>query len=494
MGLQQNIRSPITEKQLGLISDMLAIQTLERDGGNGIERLVDYLTDDREPIVAAALKRLHALHPMATLPLRIREDASYRKNPLNNSIPDWLVNSCDGWGTPGDFIRICLHKLDRLNQDSDRDRFLQYLATFMGAQHRILILLKKTGQLQLARKFARIVFRMQQKQFPKQATLALTMNCQLTCGYCISGQTSSSEFGDMSLTQIDRLLEWMQAKGIHRLGLTGGEPTLFKNFELFLRQIKDRKLELYLATNGLSSERVTAAIVRNSPMCVTMHLTSEVLTTNKLNTYIHNAKQFKSAGIYAIMRCNFLDTDDDPKPYLNIAKEVGISEIRTAIPMPRASGGNQFVDRSQLKAYAKILDDLVIGGRQTGISIRLAKPFPVCFMARETARQFLANGSLAVACPIHFSGYTNNVIVHSDLRYTACLGLDELSEEPLIRFNSLAHAAGSYRNRVRELIQEPLMEACQECPLWKGARCLGGCLSYRISEATQNGKPRNGGL
>ncbi len=466
-------------KDLDVLGQILAIQRLKQSGSPGILPLIKYLSDEREDLAAAAIRSLLGLIPMAALPLRWRSDQIYRQPVQDSNLPEWLEHASMGWGGRDDFAHQCVKHLESLNQASQRQRYIQRLAVFMGARQRIVACLMAAGHKKAAREYSQAVHRLQRMQFPKQVTLALTMNCQLSCQYCISGTGSQSDFRETQPREIEQLFNWMQAQGIKRLGLTGGEPTLHSNFAGFLGHIKDRGFELYLATNGLGSRATLEAIKRSKPLCVTMHLTPEVLASKRLAAYVHNARELKAAGIYIIMRCNFLNKSDRPTTYLEAAIQAGISEIRTAIPMPKASGGNCFVDFAELKQYGGLLDQLAAAGEKAGVSIRLAKPFPVCFMAKETANQFLENGSLAAACPVHFSNYTNNIIVNADLRFAACLGLDQPSDRPIVAYRRLALAAAAHRHRVKELIRQPIMAKCNACPLWIGGRCVGGCLSYR---------------
>jgi len=469
-------------KNIDILAEMLVIERLKKSGSSGILPLIGYLSETREDLAAAAGRSLLGLIPMAALPARWRTDQIYRKPTLGSRLPEWLENASNGWGAENDFAHQCVQYMERLGQTKQRQRFIQRLTIFMGARQRIVACMLAAGHKSVAREFSQAAHRLQQMQFPKQVTLALTMNCQLSCPYCISGTTSQSDFRETRPQEVAQLFNWMQNQGIKRLGLTGGEPTLYSNFEHFLDQINDRGFELYLATNGLASKASLNAIKRAKPLCVTMHLTPEVLTSKRRTTYIHNARELKTAGVYVIMRCNFLNQSDRPTRYIETAIQAGISEIRTAIPMPRASGGNFFVNLGALKPYGGLLDQLAAAGKKAGVSIHLAKPFPLCFMARETARQFLENGSLAASCPVHFSNYTNNIIVNTDLRYAACLGLDRLSAKPIVSYKNLARAAAAHRHRIKTLIRQPILAKCNACPLWIGGRCVGGCLSYRESQ------------
>jgi len=477
------------ERDLGILAEMVTIERLKESGLAGVSALIGYLSDAREPLAAAAVRALLGMLPMAALPARWREDGIYRKSDSDTDLPAWLLDACDGWGGDEDFAHLCVRQLGQLCQETERQRFLQRLSIFMGARQRIVTSLLSSGQKSGAREFVQAATRLQQIQFPKQITLALTMNCQLSCQYCISGNIPESGFQDTQPWALEQLFGWMAKKGVNRLGLTGGEPTLYGDFEHFLYQIRDRGFELYLATNGLGSRAATAAIIRSKPLCVTMHLTPEVLGSKLEATYIRNAEELLAAGVYVIMRCNFLKTTDEPLAYLETAKKIGISEIRTAIPMPKASGGNCFVDFKKIDRYGRLLDRLAAAGRQAGVSIRLAKPFPVCYMTRPTARQFLENGSLAASCPVHFSGYTNNIIVNSDLHYAACLGLDQPSDKPIVAYSGLAQAGQAHRNRVKTLTRQPIMRTCRTCPLWLGGRCIGGCLSYRTPSPARTVSP-----
>ena len=469
------------ERDLEILAEMVTIQRVANTGKAGVSKLIGYLPDEREQLAVAAVKALHGILPMAALPERWRENKSYNKTGLKAVVPEWLLDACDGWGAENDFAHLCVRHLDNLKQAAEYRRFFEKLAAFLGARRRICASMLTAGKKAAARDFAKASLKLQQVQLPKQITLAITMTCQLHCEYCISGINGLDSNREISADRLQQLFDWMQPKGINRIALTGGEPTLYRGFDTFLNQIRSRGIELVLATNGLASPKTIAALQQANVLCLTMHLTPEVLGSKLIRTYLRNAKELISAGTYVIMRCNFMDTSDDPQAFLDAAREAGIAEIRAAIPMPKSSGGNHFVMRRHLNRYAPLLDRLVAGGRLAGIEVVLAKPFPICFMSAETARYLLSNGSLAINCPVHFSGFTNNIIVHSDLRFAACLGLDHLSEKPIIAYKGLTHAAEAHRERVKTLTHQAMMPACKACPLWIGGRCVGGCLSYRIT-------------
>ncbi len=56
------------------------------------------------------------------------------------------------------------------------------------------------------------------------------------------------------------------------LFVTGGEPTLYWEFEGFVREAKQRRLFMHLATNGLSLEKHAAMLVEQGVEFVTVSL------------------------------------------------------------------------------------------------------------------------------------------------------------------------------------------------------------------------------
>ncbi len=131
----------------------------------------------------------------------------------------------------------------------------------------------------------------------------------------------------------------------------------------------------------------------------------------------------------------------------------------------------------------------MIEGKQRGVATKLAKPFFPCKLSFETAQTFFSNGSMATNCPVHFQDFSNNLTVYPDGSFIPCLGLSMNSQRNILNFNDTFDAARIFKPHLKTLMKVPLLEACHGCPLWKGSRCVGACLSYRLP--LQNPDRRN---
>jgi hypothetical protein len=214
---------------------------------------------------------------------------------------------------------------------------------------------------------------------------------------------------------------------------------------------------------------------------VTLHLAPETLGSKTLYAqYQATARRLIGAGLSVAMRCNLTTPGDDPRPFIRAAEELGFREMRVAVPIPNARRVNQFVAVSELTRFGQAIDFFAAEAGRCGMDVKLAKPFPLCRMAETTARQFIANGSMSSNCQVPMQVFSHNMLVQPDLTYSPCLALSIKSNSSILGFRGVRDAARLYRAQVVSLMRQPLLEACPFCPLFRGGRCVGACLSYRL--------------
>ncbi|MHB8844965.1 MAG: radical SAM protein [Nitrospirota bacterium] len=459
---------------------LIAIERASARGGSALAELLDAL-DDPSPVVAnAAASSLHGIAPMAALPERWHDDL-VRAAPLAG-VPAWLNRLCTPWGGGDDLPSLAARRALAL-EPGQLDRFLERLALFPGAQRRLYRILASGPRPRLARAFLRKLIALRRIQFPQQVSLSTTMACQLRCDFCIAEDDHSGSGRPMTPQDLASLADWMSLHGIKRLSLTGGEPTLYSGFGALLTELRSRSIELNVATNGIFSDAIRQQIIDAAPLCVTMHCAPEVRGP-LLDTYTRNARGFTAAGVYTVLRCNITDPRADYRRFITAAIETGIREIRMAVPMPNAYRVNRHATPDEFTGYRDLIGAFVSEARGKGLETRLSKPFPPCLLDEATARVFLGNGSYSTNCPVHLTGFTNNLVIYPDLSYSPCLGLNAKVKQRITDLPGLRAAALPYRKAVEGLMRQTLFEHCPACPLSQGARCVGACLSYRPSPAS----------
>lgn len=473
---------PCPQDDLELFTALVALRQRVARSDTPLLELTRALADARPPVAQEAVTLLNQQVPMAAMPERWVEAAAVPTSPAA-AIPVWIRERCADWGTADDFPTLAAKVHAQLHDAEGRVRLLERMALFPGARRRFADALKSTGQAAAVRAFGRAAARLRRQQFPLQIGLSPTMVCQLRCSYCISAGHEPPPTAPAAPETYLRFLDWALAGGVRRIGLSGGEPTLYPDFAPLVDGIVQRGMEWFLASNGLMPAAAVQAIVRGRPLAVTLHLTEEVLEdAAQRATFTATARHLVEAGINAVLRINILQPEMDIARYLDIAAATGMREVRAAVPMPNAQRQNAFVATDHFSAFGEALLRYVREGRQRRLQTILTKPFPLCHLPAEAAETFLANGSMAANCPVHMLGYSNNIVVSPDLSYIPCLGLNRPDPTAITSRRSPRAAARPFIDGIRRLTATPLLPQCTGCPLWHGGRCVGACLSYRIGD------------
>jgi hypothetical protein len=441
--------------------------------------LVGQVSDPSPFVFGAALRLLAELQPMSSLPERWYDDEP-PPGTDRDDVPEWIRRSGDRWGRAGDLADLCVDRLSAA-APAEAEVLMQRFARLLGLRRTLTIRLRRRGRPDLAWRFGRRAVTEHHRDFPKQIGVFPTLACQLHCGYCISAGLALGADNTLPLTELRKLIAWASRDKAKRFCVTGGEPTIYPHFVEMLREAHAAGLEVVLATNGLGRPETADAIIETRTESVTLHLAPETLRSEALYArYQETARRLIGAGMPVAMRCNLMTPDDDPRPYIRSAAALGFREMRMAVPIPNANRVNQFVAVSELTRFGKAIDFFVAEARRHGIDVKIAKPFPLCRLAEETARQFILNGSMSSNCQVAMQVFTHNMLVHPDLTYSPCLALSMKSKSSILGTRGLYDAARGYRAQITSLMRQPLLEACPSCPLYKGGRCVGACLSYRL--------------
>lgn len=492
----------VEQNNMETMAALVAMERLAQEGAAAVPRLLEYAASAQPVLAGTAMRLLFGLLPTAALPARWQKgtpppfqaafpaktaadraahaDTGRDKTGLEIELPAWITGNPYNTDTQTSLYRLCAEQIRALPNARSRSLFVERLALFAGVRDELVALFTANGLADEALKLKRAAVALEKQQYPRQVSFSPTMQCQLHCPYCIAGADKpESDEKEASVGQVEALLAWMQQHGLTRLGLTGGEPSRYSRFPALIAQVRSAGLEYYMASNGLMDTGALDAVLANPPLCLTLHLTPEVLHSNLLARFVNSAKQVRQAGIYAILRCNFASPADEALQHLQVAQECNISELRIAMPMPNSQRGNSFVAMQQLAAFAPLLQTLVHRAKIEGMQIQLSKPYPMCFMPEEAARHFLENGSLACVCPSYLLGFSNNLVVYPDLHFSACLGLNERSAIPITACAGPEDAAQLFAGNIIRRMHSPVMAQCCDCPLgWRG-QCIGACLSYR---------------
>lgn len=86
--------------------------------------------------------------------------------------------------------------------------------------------------------------------YPETVGLEITGRCQLACHHCFNLSSPTNPF-ELSLATIERLLDEMVEWSVKTIRLTGGEPTLHRDFRAIVEGCAVRGISVGMNTNGI---------------------------------------------------------------------------------------------------------------------------------------------------------------------------------------------------------------------------------------------------
>ena len=84
----------------------------------------------------------------------------------------------------------------------------------------------------------------------KEIDLYITEKCNLSCPFC-SIQASANSVKELDYDTVTRFVDFCKDNNVTDIHITGGEPTLHKNYKEIIRYVVESGIDVRLITNGL---------------------------------------------------------------------------------------------------------------------------------------------------------------------------------------------------------------------------------------------------
>lgn len=319
----------------------------------------------------------------------------------------------------------------------------------------------------------------------RQLMVFVTGKCNMHCPYCFSKELKRSS---ISKTDMTRILSWAQRQNVQSLLPCGGEPLLYEHMDWLMREVEQRGMKMYFATN-LSVPMPKSMLGNSAIGQLHVHLTDELFHDEGLmSTFRNNLRLCRENDIDIILRGNIFGegVEHHYQEWFEIAKVHDINALNVAFTIPSHTGSNSFVHVEAIQAMIPHLRHILELGNKNCIRVSIAKPLPLCVFPEDMALDILRHNHNATYCNVNEDKGMHNLSLSTDLRFSPCLGVDEPSV-PFTDDISWDRLRVVFGPAVDTLQSQPLMARCKECFLYYRRLCQGTCLSYKQES-------RNGGV
>ena len=170
--------------------------------------------------------------------------------------------------------------------------------------------------------------------------LSITDVCNFKCGYCLPNGYFKQENkpGFLTLDEISNLVSALSELGVSKIRLTGGEPTVRKDFFNILKNIKSKgKINnLVMTTNGYKLNQIADQLIKDGINGINISIDSldrnkfkEITGHDRLPQILEGIKILQDKGfanikVNAVLLKNFNDSEADFDSWEQFVKENAI--------------------------------------------------------------------------------------------------------------------------------------------------------------------------
>ncbi|MEM4347280.1 MAG: radical SAM protein [Candidatus Altiarchaeota archaeon] len=274
--------------------------------------------------------------------------------------------------------------------------------------------------------------------------LELTSKCNLRCEHCYANSKRNGI--DMPVDIALRIINEFSDIGGNRIALTGGEPTLHKNFIEIFNYAAEMGLRIELETNGFFFYKFAEDISKKREFIKYVQISLDAVSS-KIHDEIRGIRGSFKKAVNAIKICNSFEipvrvstvlskkNKNEIDKMIKLLQKFGVSDYRVDVVVPTGRAINNGICA---KEYAKII------------------------------KKFL-NSNDKVVMPSCGVGYSR-VAVLADGKITPCPMLRELIVGNAFNFGELSKSLNS---DVVKKVREGLEKSCGKCE--KKNICGKGC-------------------
>lgn len=128
----------------------------------------------------------------------------------------------------------------------------------------------------------------------------VTKRCNLNCQFCCGADKNKN---DVDTDVIKKVIDKLTLAGVDRIVLTGGEPLIRNDIDEIIKYIRNKKINIYLSTNGYFLEQHLDTIVKNVD-CIGLPLDGYYSNTSVQMTRKYNQKVITLNSIELIKKMN----------------------------------------------------------------------------------------------------------------------------------------------------------------------------------------------
>jgi cyclic pyranopterin phosphate synthase len=303
------------------------------------------------------------------------------------------------------------------------------------------------------------------------------------CKYCFAqgkvdlGQQQGDSSKNLSMENLEKIIEYYKHNHLERFVILGGEPTLHPNFSNMVdRVLKEKAFSAVIVfTNGIMPDNVLDYLSNNKDrrLDVALNLNSEDSYSSTEWKKVNNT--MRVIGPRIGVGINIYHSGQDYDYLIEAINTYQMrSHIRAGLTHPIHGGKNKY---AQLEDYPGIAEDLIVFAEKVfknNITFSFDCGFPFCMFTLDQHKELLRFG-------IQFRSLCTPIVdVGPNLDIWRCFPMLKDVQGKLTDFESRKQIIDLFNNKYKNIQKMGNFLDCPQCIYRKNKMCSGGCLARTI--------------
>lgn len=317
------------------------------------------------------------------------------------------------------------------------------------------------------------------------AWLTTNRTCNNRCEWCYAKNTLSNT-QLMDFEKAKEAVDELAKRKVNRIMLIGGEPTIYPNFIELIQYIREKEIQVSLATNGRKfkdlnfAKKVIQAGITGIDISLKAISEEEYLkNTNSygLNEMIEGYKNLKKIGFNPSV--SYVIIEDSKERFEEVVKFISSQGIdRFAIQFVKPvveEKDDEILDLNKMGKFVEYIYEIMNSHKEISYSMEIS--FPLCLINRDILNELVEQGRIFNCCHVPRG---TGIIFDQDFKVLPC---NHFAEYPFcddsIDFSDKLSIEKLWESETvkefRKKAQCYPTEKCEECNLW--VQCGGGCFT-----------------
>jgi organic radical activating enzyme len=320
--------------------------------------------------------------------------------------------------------------------------------------------------------------------------LLITNICNKECPYCfaqekvaIGAQVSVSNRQNITLENVEKYLNFLEAGNDKRFKILGGEPAVHPQFNEIVQMGLDRGLDVTVFTNGIWNGKVLDFVSDNDSdrLSFVVNINEPKSQTDNENKKQHQS--LKVMGQRAQISFNIYRPDFDMLFTVEMIDKYDLRRgIRLGLAHPIVGIDIDYPRNDELKLIGKSLVRQLRTLEKQDILGEFDCGFPMCMFEEADF------ADLHLCSRPGFASICDFIVdVGVNLDAWPCFPLSEVSNVKIEDFDSGRHLLKYYQRTLAPIRNMGSLDSCQECKYHKRGQCCGGCTGRTLIDWQANG-------